>query len=74
MPLLETRVIENQLVMIIAKEQFNQDCCKTEDFRTYSGNAGQKCLHGSPNAFVSAKTTPAAISRNHKAVVSHAGI
>jgi len=49
--------------MMIAKAQFYQDYCKTDDFWTYSGIAGQKCLHGSPNAFVSVSTTAAAKSR-----------
>jgi len=60
--------------MIIAKEQFNKDCRNTEGFWTYSGIAGQKCLHGSPNAFVSVRMTPAGKSRNPKTVVAHAAI
>ena len=60
--------------MIIAKEQFSKDYCKTEDFWTYSGIAGQKCLRGSLNAFVSVPMTLAAKSRNHKTVLTHAGI
>jgi hypothetical protein len=60
--------------MIIPKEQFSKDYCKTDDFWTYSGIAGQKCLRGSLNAFDSVRMTPAAKSRIHKTVLSHAGI
>jgi len=66
MPPTETRVLENQLVTSWPKEQFSKEYCKTEEFWTYSGIAGQKCLHGSPNAFVSVRMAHGANQGNHK--------
>lgn len=74
MPLKETRVVKNQLVTIIAKEQFSKDYRKIETFWTYSGIAGQKCVGGSMGAFDSVRMKPVAKARNRKSPLSLAGI